>query len=453
MKKIFMFIFVATLATFGISCSSDDNSTDDKKEEKQLVLKADKLEVKVGEAVNFSAELDNKKIDGVKILINDQPGSLKHVFKEAGTFKVVATKAGYRNSNPINVVVTENANKIILKADKSKVEVGEKVTFTAQAGGADLKDFKVSFADGTEINGTSWIADKAGSFKFFAFKEGLENSDNVEITVTAKPIDLKLTLVTNPNEVFAGKPFTLSIVTGNTPVKDAVLHVDGEALNILSDDNGEFNLYGPAGTVTFSAEFEGSFSNGVEVTIKEAEKVEAKGKGSFEFNGATHQIEDSYLVFFGLEYADESKTEVVARWQVEVGSGDLAAVYVFKTPAKKVSEGSYSPDLPNATNTTPLIAGVIRNGSTIGVSNLDMKFKFDAQVNAKNLFEGHYKGTTAPMNDKPFSIEYEGESYFFDASENSANKTRSTSRFVEANQKVKSNMISKFDRTIRTFVK
>lgn len=181
-----MFIAVATLATFGLSCSSDDNSKEEKKDEKQLVLKADKTAVTVGETVKFSVLIDNKAVDGAKITINGETIGEEHVFKKAGTFVVVAKKKGFLDSASVTINVTDSNGKkqLELSTDASEIKIGEEVLFFVRENGVQVKDFKIKSLQGKTVDNNKWIADEAGEFKFIATKEGYIDSKEVVVRVT-----------------------------------------------------------------------------------------------------------------------------------------------------------------------------------------------------------------------------------------------------------------------------
>ncbi len=127
MKRLIMIMAVAGLAIFGTACSSDDNSVTDTPEKveetKTLKLASDKLEVTIGDEIKFNVTDGKNAIADVVITEVGGGAIAKGVWKaiKAGTFKFVATKAGYEKSNEITVVVKE-AEKDVANA----IKVGDK---------------------------------------------------------------------------------------------------------------------------------------------------------------------------------------------------------------------------------------------------------------------------------------------------------------------------------------
>src|SRR5690606_21736233 len=84
---------------------------------------------------------------------------------------------------------------------------------------------------------------------------------------TTNPVEagIKMTLTTDPNEIYAGEAFELSITEADgTPITGAILIANGEATEIESDE-GVFSLQAPEGEWEFSASYEGKESNVVAV--------------------------------------------------------------------------------------------------------------------------------------------------------------------------------------------
>ncbi|MDR2223446.1 MAG: hypothetical protein LBE34_12030 [Flavobacteriaceae bacterium] len=112
MKKLFMFLAVAGLATFGASCSKSDDSPAPAPA-KELKLTANPQgEVFVGDVVNFSVSSgteiikDASIMEGGKNAVKDG----KWTATAEGSFKFKATKTGYNPSNEVTVVVKKKVN-------------------------------------------------------------------------------------------------------------------------------------------------------------------------------------------------------------------------------------------------------------------------------------------------------------------------------------------------------
>ena len=247
---------------------------------------------------------------------------------------------------------------------------------------------------------------------------------------------IKLALTTNPADIFAGEAFELTIQkTDGTPITGAILHVDGTATTIESE-NGVFSIQGPAGEITLTAVYEGETSNEVPVVVKESEVVPSEGTGTFAFEGTTYDIEDSTIFFTGLAYADATQTTVISRWQIESNSGDRTAIVTFVTPATPAGGTQYTIEMPNATNTTGRVAGVLLNGTVVASVNTNVKVDFSAAtVSLTNkICDGKYTGSSDPINGNPFSLTFDGKT---PVARSTAKGAKGVSGFVQAGTKVK----------------
>ncbi|WP_353158332.1 hypothetical protein [Myroides odoratus] len=192
MKKLFMFLAVAGLATFGASCSSDDSKNDDPKQ-KDLVLSADKTSVKEGEAVAFTVKVDGKVEAGAELYIGTEKISSPYTFAKEGKYEVKAKKNDFKESNVVTITVKKDAEpgkelKLTLIPSKTQAIVGDVITFTAKdENGAAVAGFTVKKADGTTVTGGVFSATAAGTYKFVASKAGNIDSDAVSVVVEDKP--------------------------------------------------------------------------------------------------------------------------------------------------------------------------------------------------------------------------------------------------------------------------
>ncbi|MGQ8868273.1 hypothetical protein [Myroides sp. TSA_177.3] len=192
MKKLFMFLAVAGLATFGASCSSDDSKNDDPKQ-KDLVLSG-KTDVKEGDAVTFTVKVGDKAEAGTDLYVAGEKVSNPYTFTKKGEYKVQAKKNGFNDSNVLTVkvsekdIVTPDPKTLVLSvAGASEVEEGAEVNFIVKDGsGAVVAG--VVIKKGTEVVSNPWIAAGEGTFKFVASKEGYENSNEVSVKVNASTV-------------------------------------------------------------------------------------------------------------------------------------------------------------------------------------------------------------------------------------------------------------------------
>lgn len=226
-----MFLALSGLVTLGVSCSSDDNSTDEVKEG-QLAVTADKTEIKEGDSVKFTITLDGKADTSAELFIEDTQIYTPHKFDKAGKYNVVAKKKGAKTSAPVTITVSEKdggtdpvEKTLTLKADNISVKVGGTVTFTVTDGTAAVADPVIRIVGGEEIKGATWTATKAGEFKFVASKEGFKDSKEV------------LVIVEEP----ATEPTGNFIQVGNTVTKE--LHIVNIAVNAYKHSSGQWVIY------------------------------------------------------------------------------------------------------------------------------------------------------------------------------------------------------------------
>lgn len=184
-----MFLAVAGLATFGASCSSDDNKSEDPK----LTLKADKTEIKVDESVTFTVESNGKAEKAAELYKDGAKITNPYKFTEEGEFSIVAKKKGAVDSNTVKIKVTKNDTPIekrtlVLSVTNGEVNVGDNVNFTVKDDkGATVAGFQIKKEDGTVV-ANPWKADAAGTFKFTATKADYNDSNVVSVVVIEAPV-------------------------------------------------------------------------------------------------------------------------------------------------------------------------------------------------------------------------------------------------------------------------
>lgn len=288
-----MFLAVAGLATFGASCSSDDNSDEPVKVQAgQLAVKADKTEIKEGESVKFSVTLDGKEEKGAELSSDGGKISPTHVFKEAGEYNVVAKKKGAKDSAAVKITVVKGEGEapgegevpgevktLVLSADLLEVNVGGKVTFKVTDGKDAVKDVVITEVGGKAVANGVWTAAKPGIFKFVATKAGYEKSNEFSVEV----LDNSVPEVT-PNSVVLGKnKYDLNI--GILGIDQYVSGVDADGENIYTT-----RAYNQDGVVyyiftyqmfkgtDFEKDYENAFeTGGVIFTVKIAIPQDGKG--------------------------------------------------------------------------------------------------------------------------------------------------------------------------------
>ncbi|WP_060873987.1 hypothetical protein [Myroides odoratus] len=193
MKKLFMFLAVAGLATFGASCSSSDDNGGDGGQKKDLVLSG-KTDVKEGDAVTFTVKVGDKAEAGTDLYVAGEKVSNPYTFAKVGEFKVQAKKNGFNDSNVLTVKVSEKGGVtpdpktlVLSVVGGTDVKVGDEVVFL-------VKDNEGATVTGATIKkgGTTvaspWVPTEVGTFKFVASKDGYENSNEVSVVVAQNTI-------------------------------------------------------------------------------------------------------------------------------------------------------------------------------------------------------------------------------------------------------------------------
>lgn len=245
-----MYFSVLLLAVIALACSSDDNTIDESVG-KELFINADKTKVAIGEMVVFSAsDKENKPIADVGFYINGKKITKEYKFDKKGVYNVVAKKEGYKVSAPIPILVSfggENPNKLVLSVDKNNVFIGDSVNFIVTAEGQEVTGYKIQNLGGDIIDSSTWIADKAGTFKFTASKNGYSTSEMVEVTVLFNSTVKDQTFTVN-GEIYDIDSVELAI-DENKKTKEPILYHDGNTsyyvFKLFADNNAEgtFAMY------------------------------------------------------------------------------------------------------------------------------------------------------------------------------------------------------------------
>lgn len=227
MKKLFMFLAVAGLATFGASCSSSDDNGGGGST--TLTLSADKTSVNEGDSVTFTVKNDGKAETGADLYIGSEKIANPYKFDKKGEYKVVAKKSGATDSAAVTITVTEKGVELkTLKftADKTEVSVGDDVKFTVKdEANADVADVKITLA-GTQVS-NPWKATAVGSFEFTAAKDGYK-SEKVTVTVVKKITSIVLELQDAANTTEdTGMHFKVLDQTGEVVPNSAIV-IEGQ---------------------------------------------------------------------------------------------------------------------------------------------------------------------------------------------------------------------------------
>ncbi|WP_158962413.1 hypothetical protein [Myroides fluvii] len=375
MKKLFMFLAVAGLATFGASCSSDDSSkkTDDTPDDvkppvaKQLVLSADKTSVLEGGTVKFTVKADGKEEGGAELYIGSEKISNPHTFATAGEYKVIAKKKDFKDSAAVTIKVTVEGGpqpelKLTLTPSKAEAFVGEVITFAVKdENGANVSGVTVKHADGTAVTGGVFSSDVAGTFKFVASKDGYVTSDEASVVIKTRPLlttnffkyDGIQHVVDEALFVYQGtQPFNGGII--DTYIM-AVVNMDGEAVN-----NRILGLVAFPRTTTGVQVYPGNGQIGV------------AGWGGFQFRANGEALEvpvvtnATSIELFGMNLQDvEAGVKVAA-------NGKIVFEFALTGTEEKVT-GLYEGEVVVLTDAPA--ADAIRSAHANGVKNVKMSRK------------------------------------------------------------------------------
>lgn len=187
MKKLFMLLFVACLATFGISCSPE--KIESKKDTWEVInLTGDKTEIEEGETVTFETNVNGEKLEGAILYRNNIPTSSPMSFNTEGVYVIVAKKNRLKDSEPIVIKVIAKSividKRLELTADKKEIVEGETVNFSVKVGGKEVKEAEI-FVDLVKVKNPHKF-DKKGMYRVTAKAEGYIDSDGLMIVVKEK---------------------------------------------------------------------------------------------------------------------------------------------------------------------------------------------------------------------------------------------------------------------------
>jgi len=464
MKKLLLFLVMASFAVLGTACSSDDSESGSNKV-LALFSDADEDGIVQGTTVEFTAMIEKGGDvvvieEGVSFFVGSTEVKNPYTFNEVGEFKVVAKKKGYKESNTLIIKVIEG--NIVGPGDKGKliisvvggvteVEVGDNVKFDVKdQEGINVTTASIMLSDETHI-GYSWTPPAAGTYKIFAFKYGYEKSEGIIVTVKDK-VEKKLVLALegNANELYVNERFRLMIKDGNgAAVANAILHKNGTP-TAMTSVNGVFDVtLDAAGTYALKAVQEGVESNVVNVTVKKKETV----ANSFDFRGSNYSIAQSTLVFSGIDTIDEAGTEYAAFWQIEGAEvGGKIAIIMFYTPAYPAGGTSFSYERPTATNTTAYAAGVVQNTNVLAATNENVGFLFNA-VPSSNMFVGAYNGSALNLGGSSFRMNFNGLTQYLDVTGLQGVRGVRTAEVGQGNPTIKVDRSMKVTKTLRVWSK
>lgn len=219
-----MLLFVACLATFGISCSPKELESGKDKWEK-IELSASAKEIEEGETVTFETTVKGEKLEGAILYRNNTPASSPMSFNTEGVYVIVAKKNRLKDSDPITIKVKGKSvipqEKLELSADKNSILVGETVTFKVQSQGKDV--VADIYVDGAKVT-NPYKFEKKGSFNVVAKKANYTDSNVVSVVVNEGNVEpepeLELTVDKNSLTVGGVVTFTVKskgvVVTGTT---------------------------------------------------------------------------------------------------------------------------------------------------------------------------------------------------------------------------------------------
>jgi len=199
MKKLLLFLVIASFAVLGVACSSDDAKP---KELRQLVIRPnfDVNAAPVGESVTFTAYFeegaDLVKYDGnMSYFVNGVEAGFWSVFDSPGEYTVVGKAYEMKDSYPVYVTAvkkeipgtgeSEEKDYLVLKAEGNKLNyrLGESVHFDVRnQEGMTMIDADLFVSDNVRIP-NPWRPTKVGTYKVVAKKLGYRSSEGLIITV------------------------------------------------------------------------------------------------------------------------------------------------------------------------------------------------------------------------------------------------------------------------------
>lgn len=224
-----MFLFLGMILLF--SCSKDDNSLTDSNYLGELVVSVSQQDISEGDKVFINVKNEKGElVEGARVFINNQQVNRLYEFTSAGKFRIVAKKAGYRDSKAAEVTV-KRFDMLLLSADKQEIFIGERVIFSIKNGSNELvKDAKVYDVNtGAVLEDNIFVPSEVGEYRFIAKSPKFKSS--VEVIV-------KVNLLTN-SFGFGEFKFDAESIFGsirqtklsNGKVVDKVVVVNGVPMN------------------------------------------------------------------------------------------------------------------------------------------------------------------------------------------------------------------------------
>ena len=304
MKRVllFMLMLVATIA-----CNSDDNISNDSINNQTLTLAVEnKEDLQVGEKVYFSiTNRDNKKISAT-LYLDGKKIPNPHIFREEGTYPIVAKRQGFLTSEKIEVQIGSRIfPKLELKANAQTLDIEKEVIFTVFAKGIELDSgFSIREKESNEtLTNNTFKATKKGTYTFIASGKYYLDSEEVTIEVTEKVLP-PLTLNVYKNELVIGEVIYFNLLSEGKPLQTDNISI------INTQDNTELKDYmfaaEKAGTYTFKAIAEGySDSNEVVITVLES-------NNKFTINNKVYKVGFAYLEGFTQNIVEESTGKTIS---------------------------------------------------------------------------------------------------------------------------------------------
>ncbi|MDR0224382.1 MAG: hypothetical protein LBI32_04920 [Myroides odoratus] len=421
MKKLFMFLAVAGLATFGASCSSDDSKGGDDLKQLSISSDAKNNTVVEGSSVTFTAKVGDKVESGATFYVDGTKATNPYKFEKEGSYSVVAKKDKFKDSAAITIKVEKPGvaqKSLVLTSDKETVKVGEKVTFTVKDNeGAVISDAVIKQGN-VAVEGNSWTATAEGAFKFKATKDGYVASGEAVVVVEPAPAAFVLTLVTNPDDVYGGEVMELSIkTTSGVAVADAVLFLNGNATTIKSNAEGIYRITpNIGGDYVLQSKKGNDVSNVLTVVVKDPKTPETQITGTFVYKGTTYNVQSAQILLDGIYYADATETSANTWWNLlVVGDNNRAFMLEFFTPATGNAQEGFNIVEPTTSNTTQASLAMINTtgqGSLLDQATTGITMSFGATPNqAHTVYTGRVT-SGATLGGAAFTHNMNGEMLF-----------------------------------------
>ncbi len=166
----------------------------------RLVIVPSVQEVKAGDTVHFDILLAGEIVEADLYINDEKISNTSYTFTpQAPPYRVYAKKAGYLNSDTLEINVGEAKEpQLLLSASETEISIGETITFRAyyeQKGDSILAEIVNFYIDGIKVLGNKFTFKNKGNYEVIAKQAGYQDSDPLNISVTAAPYSKNIFVV------------------------------------------------------------------------------------------------------------------------------------------------------------------------------------------------------------------------------------------------------------------